>query len=129
MALDFAVTSGLSDTNVRNPAATAASYEDFKRSHLNTQRLCTAEGLIFTPMVVEAVGGSWGPAAHSVFTGLAKAKSLITGEPVDMLLSQLRQHLGVVLHRENARAILKRSHAHTYTSSAILAAADLLRGR
>ena len=89
--------------------------------------MCTAEGLTFTPMVVEAVGGSWGPAASGIFTGLAKAKALITGEPVDMLLGQLRERLGIVLHRENARAILKRSQAHSVASSAILAAAVTLQ--
>ena len=88
---------------------------------------CAAEGLNFTPMVVEAVGGSWGIAAKGIFTGLAKAQSLITGEPVEMLLGNMRQHLGVVLHRENARAILKRSLAHTPASSAILAAAVVLQ--
>ena len=76
---------------------------------MGTESACTAEGLGFTPMVVEAVGGAWGEAANNIFKELAKAKSIVSGEPVDMLLGQLRQHLGVVLHRENARAILKRS--------------------
>ena len=111
MALDFAVTSGLRDTasTISDPTSPTNTYEAFKRNHMDTERTCVAEGLGFTPMVVEAVGGAWGAAANSIFTELAKAKSIVTGEPVDLLLGQLRQHLGVVLHRENARAILKRS--------------------
>ena len=127
MALDFAVTSGLRAAYADNPGSATAQYEVFKRSHLNTERVCSSEGLGFTPMVVEAVGGFWGPASKSIFTGIAKAKSMITGEPVDMLLGQLRQRLGVVLHRENARAIVKRSQVHSLTATSMLAAAVTLQ--
>jgi len=129
MALDFAVTSGMRNpaASIRNPSSATTSYEDFKREHLNTERLCSAEGLGFTPMVVEAVGGSWGPAAQGIFAELAKAKSLTTGEPPDLLLGHLYQNLGVALHRENARAVLKRTHACTPTPVALLAAATTLQ--
>ena len=89
------------------------SYEDFKRSHLNTAFSCSAEGFFFAPVVVEARGGAWGPAAVKVFSELAKAKSMITGEPVATLLTHLYQGLGVILHRENARAALKRMRKYT----------------
>ncbi len=81
----------------------------------------------FQPMVVEAAGGFWGPSAVKVFTELAKSKSMLSGESVDVLLTQLYQNLGVILHRENARSIVKRRSAATRTSSTILAAAAVLQ--
>jgi len=35
-------------------------------------------------------------------------KSLLTGESTDLLQTQLLQNLGMILHRENARAVVKR---------------------
>ena len=79
-----------------------------KRTHLDTQALCAAEGLCFKPAVVEARGGAWAPAATTIFAELAKTKSLLTGEPASTVLHQLHQNLGIILHRENARAALRR---------------------
>ena len=59
-------------------------------------------------MVAEAVGGAWGVAASKIFSQLAKEKSLVTGEREEVLLLQLYQGLGIILHRENARSVLKR---------------------
>ena len=61
-----------------------------------------------------------------IFNELAKSKSIVTGEPV-ALLKQLYQSLGVILHRENARSVVKRMPAHTHTSDAIVGAASVLR--
>ena len=110
MALDFAVTSGMRDIPalIRDASSAATSYEDFKRTHLNTEASCSAEGFGFTPVVCEAVGGGWGPAANKIFCELAKEKSILTGEPADRFETQLHQGLSVTLHRGNARAILKR---------------------
>jgi len=110
IAFDFAVTSGLRNIaeTMRDPSTATTSYEDFKRTHLDTERLCQADGFDFCPVVVEAVGGAWGPAATKVLNELAKSKSMMTGEKVDHLRAQLYQNLGVILHRENARSVLKR---------------------
>ena len=110
LALDFAVTSGLRDVQacIREPTSATTSYEDFKRGHLNTERLCAEDGHSFCPMVMEAVGGSWGPAATKIFTEPAKAKSWLTGESVDLLLAQLHQNLGTIIRLENAKSIIKR---------------------
>ena len=59
-------------------------------------------------MVAEAVGGAWGVAASKIFSQLAKETSLVTGEREEFLLLQLYQSLGIILHRENARSVLKR---------------------
>ncbi len=129
LALDFAVTSGMRNVAAVLPDASTVltSYEDFKRSHLNTAFSCSAEGFFFAPVVVEARGGAWGPAAVKVFSELAKAKSMITGEPVATLLTHLYQGLGVILHRENARAALKRMRRYTQDAHGVLSAATVLQ--
>ena len=57
MALDFAVTSGMRNiaASLQNAASAVMSYEDHKRTYLDTERTCALEGLAFTPMVAEAV--------------------------------------------------------------------------
>ena len=112
VAFDFAVTSGLRHSNLAasliDGSAAAKSYEDYKEGYQDARAMCIAEGFGFIPMVIEAVGGGWGPAATKVLYELAKAKSLVTGEHKSLVLSQLHQSLGAVLHRENARSILRR---------------------
>ncbi len=131
IAPDFAVTSGLRQYNIaatlQDGASAASSYEDFKNSHLDTRATCIVEGFHFTPMVVEAVGGGWGPAATKVFYELAKAKSMLTGEPKNTVLSQLYQNLGIVLHRKNARSILRRCCATLPAAAQMLATAAVLQ--
>ncbi len=129
MALDFACTSGLRDIQacIRDPTSPVTSYEGFKRSHLDTERLCREDGLDFCPMVVEAAGGAWGPAAVGIFTELAKTKALLTGEPVEALLTELYQGLSVILRRENARALVKRMRPAVCVADDVLAAAAALQ--
>ena len=85
------------------------TYENFKRSHLDTETACQEEGVNFIPLICEANGGGWGPAAQAVWSELAKYKSTLTGEPHSITASHLLQSLGLILHNENARAILRRS--------------------
>ena len=59
-------------------------------------------------MICEADGGGWGPAAHKVWGELAKHKAIVSGEQTSIIVSRLLQSLGIILHRENARAILRR---------------------
>ena len=94
--------------SIQDASHAVAAYEDFKRNHLDTARLCTEEGFTFVPMVVEAHGGMWGPSARKIFSELAKTKSVHSGEQKDKILGQLYQNLDVVLQRENSRAILRR---------------------
>ena len=61
-------------------------------------------------MIMEASGGGWGKQARCVWTELAKKHALATGEltqdkdtAIDLL-----QRLSIILHRENARSILRR---------------------
>ena len=61
------------------------------------------------PMVVEAHSGAWGPATTKVSLKLGKAISLISGESASVEALRARQNLGLTIHRETARAILRRS--------------------
>ena len=59
-------------------------------------------------MVMEAVGGTWGADASKILSHLAKDKAIASGEKSETVLTHLIQNLGIILHRENARAVLKR---------------------
>ena len=113
-AWDFAVTSGLRlesiADSVRDPDAALTKYEDFKRQHQDTQAQCQAQGITFIPMIMEAVGGGWGRVARGVWSELAKTSALATGELAteNSCGFQLQQRLAMCLHRENARACLRR---------------------
>jgi hypothetical protein len=87
-----------------------AEYEDFKCSYKDTKSLCNSQGITFIPMVMEAVGGGWGQEARRVWSELAKKSALAMGEFAsdhDCAIL-LRQQLSMILHRENARACLRR---------------------
>ena len=78
-------------------------------------------------MVMEAVGGSWGPTAIKVLHNLAQTKSSITGENKNTVLNHLYQLLGIQFHRENARAILRRCAPTPAIAPSLLAAAAELQ--
>ena len=114
-AWDFAVTSGLRSESLFESAsavdAATTQYEGFKSEHLETRSTCLAEGVKFCPMVIEASGGSWGPEARVVWSELAKHIASATGESDSSATMRVLQTLGLILHRENARAILRRGPA------------------
>ena len=60
-------------------------------------------------MVVEAHSGAWGKKATRVWLKLGKAISLMSGESTAVEALRALQNLGLTLHRETARAILRRS--------------------
>ena len=111
-ALDFAVTSGmrapLLTATIADPGEACDRYEEHKRQYLNTGRLCFDAGIVFIPMVVEAHGGAWGREARRAFAVVAQLAAEVTGEDVASVADRMAQRHSVSLHRENARAILKR---------------------
>ena len=127
--LDFAVTSGLRPDLVREsarePTSATLRYEGFKCDHLETARLCRAEGMQFIPMVVEACGGGWGAEAAKTWTELAKQSALASGELRSSCAARILGSLSVTLHRENARAVIRRAPRVDYTHGACTAAATL----
>ena len=64
-------------------------------------------------MILEATGGGWGKQARAVWSELAKKHALATGELTSDKDSAfgLLQRLSLILHRENARAIMRRRGA------------------
>ena len=56
-------------------------------------------------MILEAVGGGRGPEAKAL-AALAKVSS--TGESADVRAVQTQRRISLVLHRENARAVVRR---------------------
>ena len=91
---------------------TLLSYEDFKCSFCDTKQICTEEGLSFVPMIFEAVGGGLGAQAAKVIAELAKNIASASGESASTCAIQMLQQLSVILHRENARAVLRRRSGH-----------------
>ena len=132
-ALDFAVTSGLREDSMSASVADADSsllrYEDHKCTYKDTRTQCQDQGIQFIPMVMEASGGGWGPQARKVWTRLAKASSIISGEPESKQAEALLQRLSFTLHKENARAILRRvaapGDASPNTGASVAAATTL----
>ena len=94
--------------SIQNAMTAATTYEAFKCSHNQTEFDCQSAGISFIPMVVEADSGCWGPSAARVFSELAKRKACVSGEFRNTTLTHFYQNLGISLHRENARAILRR---------------------
>ena len=113
-AWDFAVTSGLRldvlAASARDADEVLTKYEDFKCTYKDTKTLCQSQGMTFTPMIMEAVGGGWGKIARGVWSELAKSSALATGEleTTNSCAVMFRQRLSMTLHRENARACLRR---------------------
>ena len=111
-ALDFAVTSAMRSSLLRESASSPElvfeRYERHKREYQDTARLCEAAGLHFVPMVIEAHSGGWSPLARGVLDWIAQqAAATSNNEPATVAL-RIAQRMSTALHRENARAILKR---------------------
>ena len=116
-ALDFAVTSGMREDmlvgSAQDNETALTAYEDHKLSFKDTHAQCRDSGFTFIPMVMEAVGGGWGKDARRVWSELAKKISLTNGEletENDSAIALL-QRLSLILHRENARAVVRRMGA------------------
>ena len=90
--------------------AACAQYEDYKKEYNDAANQCHRQGLVFIPMVVEAVGGGWGREARRVWSELVKSSALAAGELASESACgvSLLQRLSLVLQRENARAVLRR---------------------
>ena len=131
-ALDFAVTSGLKTSQLEQTVADGlsclSSYEAVKNAFKNTAAHCASEGITFIPMVAEAHSGAWGPSATKVWIRLGKALSVLSGESTAVEALRVRQNFGLSLHKETARAILRRSPAYTISADRETAEALLFSG-
>ena len=128
-ALDFAVTSGLRSSmlarSAADPSAAVNAYAETKRSYLNRAQQCQEEGFTFIPMIVDGAGGGWGDDAERVWAGLAHAIAVVSGEDVSSVTAELYQSLSLILHREGARAVLRRLPGAATPLSNALASAQV----
>ena len=112
-AWDFAVTSGMQSLVFRSAAAQPEvvfqRYEQMKREYKSTARICTDAGFHFVPLVYEAHAGGWSPLARATVDWLAKEAAASHGEEGPAVALRIAQRISATLHRENARAILRRS--------------------
>ena len=78
-------------------------------------------------MIMQAVGGAWGADATKILSHLAKDKAVASGEKCETVLTHLIQDLGIILHRENARAVLKRLQPTPFDARPLLEAAAAIQ--
>ena len=76
----------------------AVDYEARKQQHLDTQQLCNVAGLQFLPLVAEACGGGWGPAAQWVWAPWGSEVAVRTGDGAAAETERLLQALSLVAH-------------------------------
>ena len=111
VALDLAIVAPQRQETLAQAAqgalAAASSYTQTKETHLDTARLCSAQGVRFKPMVAEATG-AWARDASAVLLAVSKAVAVRSGEDPSMLHAQLLQELSVTARGQRARAVLRR---------------------
>ena len=111
-AIDFAVTSGLRTDRIgaaaTDPSSIGAAYEEHKRRYLDTERQCNDQGFQFLPFVVEAHGGGLAIGARRIISFIAKSAAARNGEEIEVESAGLSRSISISIHRENARAILRR---------------------
>jgi hypothetical protein len=112
-ALDFAVTSGLRADLMRqvatSPELVFSSYEQAKREYKQTNTLCSEAGFRFVPMVVEAHGGGFSKTVRGMIDWIAVQAAAIHHECPSKVSLKIAQRMSCILHRETARAILRRT--------------------
>ena len=75
---------------------------------LPTEEACSRAGFSFIPMVMEAHGGGWGAGARAIVGSRARCVAAVRNVEPSVASLDIAQRISVALHRENARAILKR---------------------
>ena len=106
------------------PSAAVNTYAETKRTFLNTAAQCQDEGITFIPMIVDGAGGGWGEDAERVWASFAKSIATNTGAEASQTTAELYQSLSLILHREGARAVLRRLSGAADSFSGSLATAQ-----
>ena len=83
-------------------------YESFKKSYLETERLCTDQGFAFKPMILEAHAGGWSALFRKVIHDIARNQAIRSNEKQDGTSLRIAQRIAVTLQRGNTRAVLRR---------------------
>ena len=112
-AWDFACTSAMRADYLQSipddPLQVFEKYEDFKRNFKDTEAECERQGFRFNPLIVDSHSGAWSPFARIGWDWLAKSQSSAWNEAGEITSIRIAQRLSFALHRENARAILRRA--------------------
>ena len=104
-------------TAAADPGKVTEAYETLKRNYTppgeteTTEEQCQRRGIKFMPMVVECHGGSWGTDACQTLDAIAKGGATAWNEAPEAISLRIAQRMSMTLHRENARAILRRRQA------------------
>ena len=83
-------------------------YEQHKREDRNTEAQCTAEGFMLLPFIVEAHYGAFGADAKKLLRQMGQRFASSSGGNVGSKVSELAMRIQATLHRETARAVLRR---------------------
>ena len=83
-------------------------YEQHKREDCNTEAQCTAEGFMLLPFIVEAHSGAFGADAKKLLRQMGHRFASSSGGNVGSKVSELAMRIQATLHRETARAVLRR---------------------
>ena len=110
-ALDLAVVAPQRQESLaqagQSALAAATAYSRNKEQHLGTAAACTAQGVRFHPLVVEATG-AWSREAATILTLISRAVAAREGEPASLVQARFLQELSVVVRSHRARAVLRR---------------------
>ena len=112
-ALDFAIPSGLQPELfhpvAETPGLVLHRYDGMKRSFKETAASCEAAGFKFVPLVVEAHGVGWGPTIRFTVDWISRVQSACQHNEVASVSLRIAQRISCTLHKENARAVLRRA--------------------
>ena len=95
-------------TAIDNTDPVFEQYEAYKRSYKQTDQCCSEQGIRFSPMILEAHGGGFSQCLRAVIDWIARHSAEVHGESAPATSLQIAQRISCSLHRENARALLKR---------------------
>ncbi len=111
-AWDFTVRAaaapGALRATARDPGKIFHEAERQKANHLGTAAACEGQGIVFKPLVLEALSGAFSPALREAVQWLAKQVAAANHAPTDQVSLLIAQRLSLSLHRESARAVLRR---------------------
>ena len=98
----------------RAPRWQKSRNENFKAQYVasgeteSTETLCRRQGFRFIPMVIEAHSGGWSKSARQTLDLVAKHVSACNNDEAEVASLSIAQRLSTTLHRESARAVLRR---------------------
>ena len=76
---------------------------------LDTDCICAEAGFRFVPLAIEAHSGSFSSSLRGVLDWVASPSSAATRESKELVSLRIAQRVSCVLHRECARAVLRRA--------------------